>query len=197
MGRTEVSPGLEDLARVEPASRVEFRAWLGDNSDSSAGIWLAVGKKGNQVTTLSYDDAVEEALCFGWIDSTVRRLDADRFLQLFTPRRPGSIWARTNKVRVERMIAEGLMMPAGLAVIERAKADGSWTLLDDVEALVTPEDLAAALAATPGAASGFEALPPSIRKQQLYRIASVKRPETRARHIAAAVAMAQEAGSAR
>lgn len=182
-----MSPRLDDLPRVEPASRAEFREWLERNADSSAGIWLAVGKKGNSVTTLFYDDAVEEALCFGWIDSTVRRFDAERYWQLYTPRRPGSIWARTNKARVERLAAEGLMTPAGLAAVERARADGSWMLLDDAEAMIVPEDLRDALAGTSRAADGFAGLPDSTRKQLIYWITSAKRPATRAGRIARTV----------
>jgi len=187
-----MSPGINDLPRVEPLSRAEFRAWLEEHAASSAGIWLAVGKKGGRVTTLTYDDAVEEALCFGWIDATVRRLDDDRFLQLFTPRRPGGNWAASNKARVERLIAEGLMTPAGLAAIDRAKADGSWNRLTDIEAMVMPDDLTAALAATPGAAEGFGNLPASGRQQLLYWITSAKRDETRAKRIAETVAAAVE-----
>jgi len=187
-----VASRLDHLPRVEPASRAEFRKWLQANADSSAGIWLAVGKKGNRVTTLFYDDAVEEALCFGWIDSTVRRLDEDRYWQLYTPRKSGSIWARSNKARVKRLAAEGLMTPAGLAVIERAKADGSWMLLDDAEALIVPEDLSAALASTPRAADGFAALPASTRSQLIYWVTSAKRPDTRANRIAETVAAAAD-----
>ena len=117
---------------------------------------------------------MEEALCFGWIDSTVNRLDAHRFKQLFTPRKPGGTWARTNKERVERLIAAGLMTPAGLAPIEAAKADGSWTLLDDVEGLVVPEDLASALHASPAAERGFHDLPDSQKKMALYWIQTAK-----------------------
>lgn len=187
-----MSPGMNDLPRVEPASRAEFRAWLEANAAASTGIWLAVGKKGNPVTTLFYDDAVEEALCFGWIDATVHRLDESRFWQLFTPRKPGGNWAASNKARVERLIAEGLMTPAGLAAIERAKSDGSWNRLTDVEAMVVPDDLTTALDATPGAAQGFGDLPASGRKQLLYWIASAKRDETRTRRIAETVAAAVE-----
>jgi len=187
-----MSPGLNDLPRVEPLSRAEFRAWLEANASSSAGIWLAVGKKGGRVTTLRYEEAVEEALCFGWIDATVRRLDEDRFLQLFTPRKPGGNWAASNKARVERLIAEGLMTPAGFAAIERAKADGSWNRLTDVEALVMPDDLTEALAATPGAEQGFAKLAESGRKQLLYWIVSAKRDETRANRIEQTVAAAVE-----
>ena len=181
---------LADLEFVEPADRAEWRAWLAAHHATSPGIWLAVGKKGNTVTKLSYEDAVEEALCFGWIDSTVNRLDAHRFKQLFTPRKPGGTWARTNKDRVERLIAAGLMTPAGLASIAAAKADGSWTLLDEVEGLVIPEDLASALRASPAAERGFHDLPDSQKKMALYRIQTAKRPETRARRIAETVSAA-------
>ena len=148
---------LADLPLVEVAGRAEWRAWLERNHSTSPGVWLAVGKKGNTRTTLTYDDAVEEALCFGWIDSVVNRLDADRFKQLLTPRKRGSAWARTNKERVERLVAQGLMTDAGLAAVEAAKADGSWHALDDVENLVVPGDLLAALAANTAAAEGSTA----------------------------------------
>jgi uncharacterized protein YdeI (YjbR/CyaY-like superfamily) len=183
---------LDDLPLLEPTSRPEWRRWLEGNHTTSPGVWLAVGKKGNSVTSLGYDDAVEEALCFGWIDSTVNRLDADRFKQLFTPRKPGSTWSRSNKERVERLIGQGLMTSAGLAAVEIAKANGSWTLLNDVEALVMPEDLVTALAEKPGAAEGFSALGESVRKMALYWIASAKRPDTRAKRIAETVAAAAE-----
>ncbi len=187
-----MSPGMKDLPRVELASRTEFRAWLEANAATSTGIWLAVGKKGNPVSTLFYNDAVEEAVCFGWIDATVHRLDDDRFWQLFTPRRPGGNWASSNKARVERLTAAGLMTPAGLAAIERAKADGSWNRLDEIEAMVMPADLTMALAATPGAKEGFSGLADSERKQLLYWIATAKRPETRTKRIAETVEAAIE-----
>jgi uncharacterized protein YdeI (YjbR/CyaY-like superfamily) len=187
-----VSHALGDLPFVEPASREEWRAWLEANHDSCGGIWLAVGKKGNGRTTLTYEAAVEEALRFNWIDSTVNRLDADRFKQLFTPRKRGSTWSRSNKERVERLAAEGLLLPVALAAIEAAKADGSWNMFDGVEDLVVPDDLAVALAARPGAAGGFAALPPSRRKLALYWIASAKRADTRAKRVEATVAAAAE-----
>ena len=136
---------LDSLRLLEPPDRDAWGRWLKTHHASSDGVWLAVGKKGNARTSLTYEDAVLEALRFGWIDGTVRRLDADRFKQLFTPRRSGGTWALSNKARVERLLAEGLMEPAGLAAIERARADGSWMLLDDVENLVVPDDLAEAL----------------------------------------------------
>ena len=184
-------PRLEELPLVELGSRAEWREWLEANHATSSGIWLAIGKKGNQVTTLSYDDTVEEALCFGWIDSTVRRLDADRFKQLLTPRKAGSVWSKPNKARVERLLEAGLMQPAGQAAIDRAKANGSWQILDDVEALVMPDDLSSALDAA-NAAGSFAALTPGTRKIALYWIASAKRPETRATRIAQTVSAALE-----
>lgn len=183
---------LDKLPLLEPTSRSQWRRWLERNHTTAPGVWLAVGKKGNSVTSLSYDGAVEEALCFGWIDSTVNRMDADRFKQLYTPRKPNSTWSRSNKDRVERLVEQGLMTPAGLAAIEIAKANGSWQILDDVEALVIPEDLAVALAEKPAAAEGFSALGESARKMALYWIASARRPETRAKRIAETVAAAAQ-----
>jgi uncharacterized protein YdeI (YjbR/CyaY-like superfamily) len=186
-----VSTGRTELPLLEVANRDELRAWLAENSMKSPGVRLAIGKKGNTITELSYDDAVEEGLCFGWIDSVAGRLDEARFTTRFTPRKPGGTWARTNKVRIERLIAEGLMTPAGMAVIEAAKADGSWTLLDDVEDLIVPDDLAAALAENPAANQYWRTQAgASVRKIALYRIASAKRPETRAKRIAETVAEA-------
>jgi uncharacterized protein YdeI (YjbR/CyaY-like superfamily) len=183
---------LADLPMIEPANREEWRAWLETNHRSAAGAWIAIGKKGGSATELTYEDAVLEALAFGWIDSIVNRLDAERFKQLMTPRKQGSVWARSNKERVTRLIAEGKMAPAGMAVVEAAKADGSYYSLDDVEALIVPEALALALAADPKAAAGFEGLSPSARKMVLYWIAEAKRPETRARRIEQTVAAARE-----
>jgi uncharacterized protein YdeI (YjbR/CyaY-like superfamily) len=172
---------------LEPESRLALRAWLEVNHASSPGVRLAIGKKGNTVTALTYEDAIREGLAFGWIDSVAGRLDDDRYTVVFTPRRPGSAWARTNKARVEELTAQGLMAPAGLAVVAAAKADGSWTALDDVEDLAVPDDLAAALAARPEAEAFFRTLSPSPRKLALFRIASAKRPETRARRVAETV----------
>jgi len=133
---------------------------------------------------LTYEEAVQEALCFGWIDSKGAKLDDERTMLWMSPRKRGSGWARTNKVRIERLLADGLMAPAGLALIEEAKRDGSWTLLDDVENLVVPDDLAAALRQLPGATERWDALPPSVRRGALEQLVQAKRPETRARRVA-------------
>ncbi|HEX9092388.1 MAG TPA: YdeI/OmpD-associated family protein [Coriobacteriia bacterium] len=185
-------PAGTDLPLLEVADRAELRAWLESDHATSRGVRLVIGKKGNAVTALTYDDAVEEGLCFGWIDSTARRLDADRYTVQFTPRKPGSVWARTNKARVERLATAGLMTPAGLAVVEAARAGGSWDLLDHVDDLTVPGDLADALAACPGAADAFGRLSASARRMALYWIASAKRPGTRARRVSATVDAAMQ-----
>ena len=121
-------------------------------------MWLVFWRKQSGRTGLTYEEAVLEALCFGWIDSKGSKLDDERTMLWMSPRKRGSGWARTNKVRIEQLLADGLMAPAGLALIEEAKRDGSWTLLDDVENLVDPDDLAAALGAHPGARERWDAL---------------------------------------
>lgn len=177
-----MSPRAE-LETVAPKDRAQWRVWLEEHHAGSPGVWLTVRKKGSDLPGVGYEEAVEEALCFGRIDSTVNRLDDHRFKQLMTPRKPASTWSKSNKARVARLAADGLMTPAGLAVIEAAKADGSWTILDDVDALVVPEDLSVALAADPEAARNFDAFPDSVKKQLLYWIAGAKRPGTRAQRI--------------
>jgi uncharacterized protein YdeI (YjbR/CyaY-like superfamily) len=174
---------LASLEQVYVSDRAAWRRWLTEEHGRSPGIWLVFDKKSSRPDRLAYGDAVEEALCFGWIDSLVRRLDDARYVQLFTPRKPKSTWSRSNKLRVERLLAQGLMAAAGLASIELAKTNGSWESLDAVEAFVMPDDLATALAAVPGAAEKFAAFSPSARKAYLHWISQAVRPETRAKRI--------------
>jgi uncharacterized protein YdeI (YjbR/CyaY-like superfamily) len=157
-----------ELELLEPRNRSEWRAWLERNAGTAPSVWLAIGKKGNPVTSLTYEQALEEALCFGWIDSTVSRLDEHRYRQLFARRKPRSTRSRTNKERVARLEAEGKMAPTGLAAIEVAKANGSWSALDDVEDMIVPDDLARALASNPHALESFQSFSPSARKAFLY-----------------------------
>ena len=166
-----------------PFGRAGWRAWLIANHATSGGVHLVGWRKGSGESSVAYEDAVEEALCVGWIDSVAGRLDEDRSLQWFSPRRPGSGWARSNKERVERLIAAGQMLPAGLAAIEKAKRDGTWSMLDDAENLVVPEDLAAALSAHPGARDRWDVFSRSQRRAVLGWIVQAKRPDTRARRI--------------
>ncbi len=174
---------LDDKPRVEVETRAAWRAWLTANHDRSDGIWLVTFKKHCGERYLSYDAYVEEALCFGWIDSLPRKLDADRRMHYLCRRRPGSPWSGLNKRRVAQLQAAGLMTPAGQALIDQAKQDGSWTLLDDIEALIVPDDLAAALDALPGAAAGFEGFSKSAKRGLLWWIKSAKRAATRANRI--------------
>lgn len=141
---------------------------------------------------MPYAEAVEEALCFGWIDSRPNALDAERAMQLFTPRRAKSPWSRLNKERVARLIRDGRMAPAGLAAVEAARRDGSWDAYDVVEALTIPDDLARALAANAEAEMNFTAFSASSKKNILWWIASAKRPETRARRVAETVELAAQ-----
>lgn len=178
--------GIKDeWEHVEPANRTEWRRWLRKHHATSPGIWLVFSKGATR--GLTYDESVEEALCFGWIDSVVNAIDDRRFKQMFTPRKPTSGWSKTNKVRVERLIANGFMQPAGQAIIDEAKRNGKWTHLDSVEALEVPPDLTKAFRGQAKARKTFEGFPPGARKQILYWINEAKRPETRAKRISAAV----------
>lgn len=167
----------------QPYSRAAWRAWLEQHHATSRGIWLIMFKKSSGKPGVSYDEAVEEALCFGWIDSRRESLDDERSIQNFTPRKQGSPWSRLNKRRIEQLLAADRMMPAGLAKIEAARQDGSWSSFDAVEDLLVPDDLAAALLANPVAHATFHAFSPSARKQLLWWVVSAKRSETRAGRI--------------
>lgn len=149
---------------MEITSRAEWRAWLAEHHATSAGVWLVTYKKAAGDRHVTYDDTVEEAIAHGWVDSQARRLDEERSQLLMTPRRPRSGWSRSNKLRVERLSAAGLMAPAGLAAIETAKANGAWEALDAVENLSEPDDLRAALDADAAARRHWDAFPPSARR---------------------------------
>ena len=177
---------VRDYPSVHAKTVGEWRAWLRENHATQRGVWLVSHKRASQKPFVEYEDAVQEALCFGWIDGQLRPIDDTRSSLLFTPRRPGSAWARSNKERVAKLTKEGRMRPAGLAKVAAAKKDGSWTLLDSVEALEVPADLERALAKA-RATKAFGALTPSLRKQHLYRLVMAKRPGTRAKRIEAIV----------
>ncbi len=181
---------IEDLPWFEPKDRDEWREWLRRNHKTAAGVWLVYRKKNSGGgRSLTYSEAVDEVLCFGWIDSVVRTLDETRYRQLITPRKPKSVWSALNKRKIEALIAEGRMTPAGMAKIEAAKADGSWMALDAVEALEVPPDLEQAFAQDEAVRAGFVGYPKSVRKQLLGWLSSAKRAETRATRLARIVAM--------
>lgn len=184
--------GVDDYEQVRVTSRAHWRAWLAANADTSPGVWLVLPRRGNDDPAPRYDDVVEEALCFGWIDSTVRTRDERFGLQLVTPRKPTSTWSASNKERLSRLLPAGLMTERGLRAVEVARANGSWEILDSVDRLEVPEDLASALDSIPAAREFFDAMPPGARKQSLYLVISAKRPETRAARIATIVTAAAE-----
>ena len=174
--------GIQDAPLVPADDRATWRTWLEANHASATGAWLVTWRKGHG-PVLDYGEAVEEALCFGWVDSTGGRVDERRTKLYFAPRKQRSVWSRSNKERVERLIADGLMRPAGLAAIERAKANGAWAALDEIEQGIVPPDLAAALDGHPPAAERFAAFPWSARRALLIWVADAKKPETRAARV--------------
>jgi uncharacterized protein YdeI (YjbR/CyaY-like superfamily) len=183
-------PRTDAHAQAQPASRAEWRQWLADHHASAPGVWLVYFKKETGHPSVTYPEAVEEALCFGWIDSHPRKLDAERTQLLFTPRKPKSGWSKVNKERLARLEAAGLLMPAGLAAIARAKQNGAWESLDAAEAGTVPDDLAAALAADATAGRNFAAFSPTARKMILTWVLGAKQPATRARRVAETVRLA-------
>lgn len=181
----------DELPDLTVADAAAWRDWLAANHGDSAGVWLVLAKKGTtDPTSLTYDQALEEALCHGWIDGQRNARDGATFVQRYTPRRARSQWSKRNVGLVERLTAEGRMHPAGLAEVERAKADGRWEAAYAGPAQITvPDDLAAALAAEPEAAAMFATLNSQNRFAILYRVDSAKRADTRARRIEQFVAM--------
>ena len=167
------------------AEAAEMQAWLEEHGEASDGIWLKFAKKASGIRSVVYTEAVEVALCHGWIDGQVKRLDKEHYLQKFTPRRPRSKWSKINREKAERLIAEGRMRPAGLREVKRAREDGRWDEAYDSPTTATvPDDFREALDAEPAARDFFESLGPTKRYSFLYRIRDAKRPETRAQRIA-------------
>jgi uncharacterized protein YdeI (YjbR/CyaY-like superfamily) len=167
-----------------PADRAAWRAWLSANHDAARGVWVASWRKATGRPPVPYEELVEEAICFGWIDSTVNILDQERGLQLMTPRKPKSGWTRLNRQRVADLEQQGRMTDAGRRAVDVAKVNGYWTIYDAVEDLVEPDDLAVALDEVGAARTAWNGFPPSARKQMLWWVVSAGRPETRAQRIA-------------
>lgn len=162
-----------------PSSRQDWRQWLQENHRSKPCIWLVQYKVKSGKPTISWSEAVDEALCFGWIDSTRKTLDKDSFIQFFCPRKPKSIWSKINKAKVQHLIDEGLMTPAGYAIIEIAKQNGYWSILDEVEDLIIPADLEKEFETRPGSRDAFLSLSKSAKKLMLHGLLMAKQPATR------------------
>lgn len=197
METMQAAEAVEGIPAFHAADRDAWRAWLAANSEQCSAVWLVLTKQSSALPSVGYAEAVEEALCFGWVDSkTLRRDDESRY-QRFSPRNPKSTWVRSNRERAERMIAEGRMTPPGQAAIDLAKRTGTWDILADVEEGIIPDDVQHALDAKPAAAANFATFPPSSRLQILAWIVTAKRPETRAKRIAETVDLAAEGKRAR
>lgn len=175
---------LKDQAEhFTPKSRKAWRNWLAKNHQSKQAVWLVYYKSSTKVPSISWSEAVDEALCFGWIDSTKKTIDEQRYRQYFSKRKPKSNWSKINKEKVKTLIDQGLMEAEGYKSIEVAKENGSWTLLDEVEAVVVPSDLESELAQDKVAVEFFERLSKSVKKGLLYWVISAKREETRQKRI--------------
>jgi uncharacterized protein YdeI (YjbR/CyaY-like superfamily) len=178
-------PGQDDADRVHPEDRASWRAWLDANHAASRGVWLVSWRPASGRPVLTYEDAVEEALAFGWIDSKARKLDEDRTMLWMSPRKSGSAWSRPNKGRIERLEGAGLMAPAGRLAVDAAKQDGSWTRLDPVWDLVVPDDLESAFEAHPGSRAQWDAFPVSARRASLSWIVEARTDATRRKRVEA------------
>lgn len=174
---------MKDADKYCPKDKNDWRKWLKINHLQKDAIWLVFYKKSSPKYNLSWSEAVDEALCFGWIDSTKRTLDSDSYQQYFTKRKPKSNWSKINKDKVKNLIDQDLMTEAGYISIEIAKENGSWTILDGVEALITPEDLKAEFNNFTGSKEYFDSLSNSIKKGLLYWVISAKRKETRRKRV--------------
>lgn len=175
-----------------PTNQQEWRQWLEENHQSKKSIWLKLHKKSSKIPTISWSEAVDEALCFGWIDSTKKTLDEKSYIQYFTKRKPKSNWSKVNKDKVTTLTKNGLMQAAGFESVRIAKENGSWTILDSIENLIIPEDLEQEFQKHPSAKDYFLGLSKSKKKMILYWVKEAKRPETKEKRIKEVVELAGE-----
>lgn len=173
----------EEIETFYPRNQAEWRDWLEANHITKQSVWLIYYKKKTKIPSLVWSDAVDEAICFGWIDSKIKPIDDEKFMQFFSKRKPKSVWSKVNKAKVERLTAAGLMKEAGFKAIETAKQNGSWTILDEVEDDSIPIDLVNELKKIKGGMDYFQSLSKSNRKMYLHRIAVAKREETKQKRI--------------
>ena len=182
----------EDIETFYPRSRQEWRDWLQDNHAKKQSVWLIYYKKKSNVSTILYSDAVDEALCFGWIDSKSKPIDEHKFMQFFSKRKEKSVWSKVNKEKIERLTEEGLMTNAGYEIIEKAKLNGSWNILDEAEALHIPKDLEGEFDKRPNAKLYFLSLSRSDKRNILQWLILAKRQETREKRITEIVELADK-----
>lgn len=185
----ELKNGIE---AVSAKTRADWRQWLVENHQSEKSIWLIIYHKESPTPSVYYDEAVEEALCFGWVDSKPNKRDAESYYLFMAQRKPGSNWSKLNRQRAEKMIGEGLMTQSGMALITLAKQSGTWEALEDVQNFVVPPDLEEAFLANGVAAKNFRAFPPSSKRIILEWILNAKKAETRQKRIEETVRLAAE-----
>jgi len=182
----------KEIETFYPRSRQEWRNWLQENHAKKQSVWLIYYKKKSNVSTILYSDAVDEALCFGWIDSKSKPIDEHKFMQFFSKRKEKSVWSKVNKEKIERLTKEGLMTNAGYEIIEKAKQNGSWNILDEAEALHIPEDLEGEFDKRPNAKLYFLRLSRSDKRNILQWLILAKRQETREKRITEIVELADK-----
>lgn len=173
----------KEISIFYPENNTEWRKWLEENHDKEQSVWVVFYTKASAKPSMTWGEAVDEALCFGWIDSKKIAINSEESHQFFSKRKAKSTWSRINKEKIERLINDGLMTKAGYESVERAKENGSWTILDEVEDLVVPKDFEDALGQYEGALDYFLGLSKSVRKMMLYWLVSAKRPETRQKRL--------------
>jgi len=181
-----------EIVSICPNSRQAWREWLEANHESKQAVWLIYYKKKSNLPTVLYSDAVDEALCFGWIDSKAKPIDEEKYMQFFTKRKPKSIWSKINKEKIERLTKEGLMTQAGFEIIEIAKQNGSWNILDESEALIVPEDLKKGFQKSTAAMDYFSSLSRSDKRNILQWLVLAKRQETREKRITEIIELAEQ-----
>lgn len=184
--------GKKEIETYCPQSAMDWRSWLEKNHESKDSIWLIYYKASTKIPSLSWSEAVDQALCFGWIDSTKKTIDEERYMQYFSKRKPSSTWSKVNKDKVVELIDTKRMGKAGFRSIEIAKENGNWSLMDDVEKLIVPEDLESALNSSPNAMAFFQDQSKSIKKMLLHWVVVAKRNETRQKRITEIVQCAAE-----
>jgi uncharacterized protein YdeI (YjbR/CyaY-like superfamily) len=182
-----VSSFDSELREIHPKTRAGWRSWLEKNHAESKGVWLIYYRASTGRRRLTWEDAVREALCFGWIDSKVKPIDDERYKQIFTPRKPRSVWSKINKQYIDELVSAELMTDAGLSAVDVAKKNGAWSLLEPIDALIVPADLELALEGSKRAREAYEALSKSAKRSVLYPVYTAKREETRAKRVADAV----------
>ncbi len=173
----------KEIETFYPTSQQQWRQWLEENHRSKQAVWLVHYKKKSSVASITWSEAVDEALCFGWIDSVRKTLDSETFVQFFSKRKPNGTWSKVNKEKIRQLVEAGLMTQAGLESIETAKQNGSWTILDEVEELILPNDLEMEFNTQPGSKDFFLSLSRSVRKAMLQWLVLAKQPETRQKRI--------------